>query len=367
MYHDFSTYIGHVFCIYFQHILLFYLFFCLQDGSSKEVTSASSEGNSVENARNPSSFRNSATRSRENDRKSVRNFNSLENTLSLGAVNGVIISGPVVPAKPAARRPFSGRNPQNSGFLPTPQVAEPNLQELQTPRPFLFRENRPKEPQEAPSPLQSRPVDQTIAESTPLSVEQSTSENYPVFPAEYSTQVQDEKLLHHQSHELHYEVTEEAEKQEQPFRRRKPGKVRKNRNTGVTELPIERLFSTTEHTKLTGISINPGRGFRTKVIKIKPTSVAHYVKGHEENKQKYRYDLFNKQGSRSHLTLKFKKANKTSGSQENEKDSEQDGGDSPPLKFAESQQTSSVEIVLPGSLSLSENEEIYLTSGKYLL
>lgn len=276
----------------------------------------------------------------------------MENTLSLGPVNSVIIAGPIVPAKPS-RRTFSARTSQNSA-LPTPSTAEPNVQDTSNQKPFLARESRPRQ-EGVPS---SRASDQPVESS---SLEQSTSENYPVLPAEYTTPVQDEKLQHHQLQESHYEVTEQAE-QQQPFRRRNGGKVRKNRNTGVTELPIQGLFSSpptpTEEKKITGISINPGSGFRTKVIKIKPTSVPLYIKGHGDNKHKYRYDLFNKQNRRPHLTLKFKKSNKTSS--EDEKDME----DSTAATFAEGQQSSSVEIVLPGSLSLTDSEEIYLTDGK---
>lgn len=311
----------------------------MQVENPREIASGSAERNaSPENTRRNSGFRNSAARSRENDRKA---FNSLENTLSLGAVNAVMLSGPVVP-KSGFRRPLPGRALQNPGL----------------------RKNEPPESstQEIPVFSESNPVDQTSVHPTNFISENSTPRAVPV---EYSAQDQDDKLLHHRSQEPGYEVTEEAE--QQPLRRRKPGRVRKNRNTGIhnTDSPSDRLFSTADYNnKLLGISMHPGSQFRTKVIKIKPTVVPLYIKGHEENKSKYRYDLFNKHAHRTQFNLKLKKTNRTLDPEENEKDSEDNGGDTPSLNFAESQQSSSIEIILPDSLNLSENEEIYLTDGE---
>lgn len=310
----------------------------------------------------------------------------MENTLSLSSVNA---SGPSAPARPFPSRTPLVRKlpPQGSQFTPRPIV--PNEADIQseTPKPFSQREFRGREY----LPEGSSTVEPKISEgqqpsgepnvpeySTPrIPIEFSTPQNIPAefpparnipteyttqrnVPVEYATQPFPEQKLLHQPQEPHiYEVTEEVEMP--PRRRKNFGRARKNRNSQSTELPIERLFSTTEQDK---VSVNPSN----TNPKGKLTSIPNYIKEHElneQNKAKYRYNFFHDHANRARFKSKLKSTNRTVESDENEQEGEESGGDTPALSFAESKESPNFEIILPGSLNPNAHEAFYLADGKY--
>uniref|UniRef100_A0A8D9B7V7 Uncharacterized protein n=1 Tax=Cacopsylla melanoneura TaxID=428564 RepID=A0A8D9B7V7_9HEMI len=337
-----------------------------ESGQNSETTPGSSESNGFnESPRKQSNFRNSPRN--PEDRKSLRNFNSLENTLSLGAVNG---SGPGGPLRHFPSRPSSPRKTlPGAQSLPKPYVGPTGTIIQAAPQTLHHRENLPSVPQDIPSTIETKPEIQTSVEPNPSigGVEYFTARNIPVEylttkndQIEYSSQANEGKLHIPTQEQPHvYEVTEEMEPPKNPTRRRKNfGKIRNSRNSPASDLPIESLFSTTENSKLHSL-LSPVSRYHAKKLK-KPTSVPNYIKQneHDDNKAKYRYELFNEHSHRAQIKSRLKSTNNTA--EVSSEENKQTGSSTPSFKFSDNKHGSDIEIVLPASFNLSTHEDFYL-------